>query len=77
MKHAPKRATVNLDRQLHRALGLRAAERSQSPSANVNDAVRRTRAEDAEDIAAFKERAREGNVVFETVLKNLRKRGVL
>ena len=34
-------------------------------------------AEDAEDLAAFKERAREPNLAFEDVLNDLRKRGKL
>jgi hypothetical protein len=34
-------------------------------------------AEDAEDLAAFKERAREPNLAFEDVLRVLRKRGKL
>lgn len=43
----------------------------------VNDAVKLSLAEDAEDLAAFKERAYEPNLAFEDVLKDLRKRGKL
>jgi hypothetical protein len=43
----------------------------------VNDAVRLNLAEDAEDLAAFEERAKEPNLAFEDVLKDLRKRGKL
>jgi hypothetical protein len=43
----------------------------------VNDAVKLSLAEDAEDLAAFKERAHEPNLAFEDVLKDLRKRGKL
>lgn len=75
MKTTPKRATVYFDAQLHRALRLKAVETSQSLSTIVNDAVRRALAEDAEDLAAFEERAKEPNLAFEAVLKDLRKRG--
>jgi hypothetical protein len=72
-----KRATVYFDSQIHRVLRLKAAETDRSISDLVNDAVRMSLAEDAEDLAAFKERAHEPNLVFEDVLKDLRKRGKL
>ncbi len=72
-----KRASVYFDPQLHRALRLRAAETDRSFSELVNDAVRRSLAEDAEDLAAFEERAGEPNLVFEDVVKDLKKRGRL
>ena len=77
MKTVPKRATVYFDSRLHRALRLKSAETERSVSEIVNDAVRQTLIEDAEDLAAFDERAREPNLAFETVLKDLRKRGKL
>ncbi|MGA6994321.1 MAG: hypothetical protein WBX50_10535 [Candidatus Deferrimicrobiaceae bacterium] len=77
MKTAMKRATVYFDSQIHRALRLKAAETDRSISELVNDAVRLNLAEDAEDLAAFEERANEPNLVFEDVLKDLRKRGRL
>ncbi len=72
-----KRATIYLDSQLHRALRLKAAETDESISELVNCAVRLSLAEDAEYLAAFEERAKEPNLAFETVLKDLRKRGKL
>ena len=72
-----KRATVYFDSQIHRVLRLKAAETDRSISDLVNDAVRMSLAEDAEDLASFKERAHEPNLVFEDVLKDLRKRGKL
>jgi len=72
-----KRATVYFDSQIHRALRLKAAETDRSISELVNDAVRLNLAEDAEDLAAFEERANEPNLAFEDVLKDLRKRGKL
>lgn len=72
-----RRATVYLDPELHRALRIKAAETDQSVSDIVNEAVRQTLAEDAEDLAAFRTRAKEPNLDFETVLKGLRRRGKL
>lgn len=72
-----KRATVYFDPSLHRALRLKAAHTERSVSELVNAAVRRTLAEDAEDLAAFGDRAKERVVSFEDVLKDLRRRGKL
>ena len=41
----------------------------------VNDAVRLSLAEDAEDLAAFEERAGEPNLSFEDVVKSLKRSG--
>jgi hypothetical protein len=71
----PKRATVYFDPELHRALKLKAAETNQSLSKLVNEAVKLSLAEDAEDLAAFEERAREPNLIFEDVVKDLKRRG--
>ncbi len=77
MKTAVKRATVYFDPQIHRGLRLKAAETDRSISDLVNDAVKLSLAEDAEDLAAFKERGNEPNLAFEDVLNDLRKRGKL
>jgi len=77
MRSLQKRATVYFDSQLHRALRIKAAETDQPISRVINDAVRLSLAEDAEDLAAFEERAKEPNLSFEAVLKDLRKRGKL
>ncbi len=77
MKTALKRATVYFDPQIHRALRLKAAETDLSVSELVNNAVKLSLAEDAEDLAAFEERAKEPNLAFEDVLKDLRRRGKL
>ena len=73
----PKRTTVYLESDLHKALKVKAAETDQSVSELVSGAVRRSLQEDAEDLAVFKRRAREPNLAFETVLKDLRRRGRL
>ena len=75
MKTSHKRATIYFDPDLHRALRLKAAETEQSVSELVNEAVKLSLAEDAEDLAAFEARASESNLPFEEVLKDLRQRG--
>ena len=71
----PKRATVYFEPEIHRALRLKAAATDRSISDMVNDAVKLALAEDAEDLAAFEERAHEKSVDFETVVRSLRRRG--
>ena len=75
MQNAQKRATVYFDPAVHRALRLKAAETDRSLSDLVNEAVRYSLAEDAEDLAAFDERAAEPNLPFEAVVKELRRSG--
>jgi len=58
METIHKRATIYLDPLLHRALKLKALETSKSISALVNQAVKDSFAEDAEDISAFERRKR-------------------
>jgi len=77
MKTTAKKSTIYFDPQIHRALRMKAAETDSSVSDIVNNAVRLTLSEDAEDSAAFEERANEPNLSFEDVLKDLRKRGKL
>ena len=72
-----KRATVYLDAALHRALRLKAAETEQSVSELVNAAVQQSLIEDAEDLEAFRKRTREPSLEFETVVRDLRRRGKL
>lgn len=72
-----KRATVYLDGDLHRALRLKAAEIEKPISVLINDAVRLSLREDAEDLSAFEERAKEKSMPFAQVLKRLRSRGKL
>jgi plasmid stability protein len=75
MDDPTKRATVYFDADLHQALRVKAAVSSRSISEIVNEAVRRSLAEDAEDLAAFEQRAREPRMNFETLVGSLRKRG--
>ena len=75
MATAQKRATVYFDPELHRALRLKAAETDSSLSELVNEAVQLALAEDADDLEAFEERAGEPYLPFESVVKDLKKRG--
>jgi plasmid stability protein len=75
MEDSSKRTTVYFDPDLHQALRLKAAVSSRSVSEIVNEAVRRALAEDAEDLAAFENRASEPRMDFETLVGSLRKRG--
>ena len=70
-----KRATVYFEPELHRALRLKAAETERSISDLVNEAVQLSLAEDAEDLAAFDDRVNEPNLPYETVVKDLKRRG--
>lgn len=70
-----KRATVYFEPELHRALRLKAVETEQSVSDLVNEAVRVLLAEDAEDLAALKERVDESTISFENFVTSLKERG--
>ncbi|MEZ4525685.1 MAG: CopG family transcriptional regulator [Desulfobacterales bacterium] len=75
METLTKKTTVYLAQNLHSALLLKSAETSRSVSALINEAVRLLLAEEAEDLAAFEERADEPLIPFENVLKELRQNG--
>lgn len=66
-----------LDPSLHKALRVKAAHTDRTVSDLVNAAVRQTLAEDAQDLAAFAERAHEQAFSFEELLKDLKRRGKL
>ena len=75
MENSQKRATVYFDPALHRALRLKAAETDRSMSDLINEAVRLSLAEDAEDLLALEERSAELDLSFETVVKELKRSG--
>jgi hypothetical protein len=70
-----KRATVYFEPDIHRALRMKSAASERSISDVVNEAVRLSLAEDAEDLGAFESRAKEPSLDFEKVVKALRRRG--
>jgi hypothetical protein len=75
MGAATSRATVYLDPVLHKALRLKAVETSKSVSELVNQAVKEALAEDAEDVAAFEERAGEPVIKYDEMVKRLKRDG--
>ena len=75
MSSNSKRATVYFDPALHRALRVKAAETERSVSDLVNEAVQLSLAEDAEDLAAFEDRVNEPSLPYESVVKDLKRRG--
>ena len=72
-----KRATIYLEPDLHLALRLKALETSRSISDLVNQSLKQSLAEDAEDLAAFSERAAETLVSYEAFVQELKANGRL
>jgi len=77
MATSAKRATIYLDPVLHKALKLKAVETSRSISDLVNQAVREALAEDAEDLAAFEQRANEPLIRYDEMVKRLKRDGLI
>jgi len=75
MGETTKRSTIYFKPGLHRALRIKAADTQRSVSDLVNDAVRMSLREDAEDLSAFEERAQEPSLTYEELLKNLKAHG--
>jgi hypothetical protein len=75
MTEAHKRATVYLDPAIHRALRIKSAETDRSVSELINEALRASLAEDADDLEAFEVREREPDLLYEDVVRDLRRRG--
>ena len=70
-----KRATIYFDQALHRALRMQSAATDRSISDLVNEAVRQSLAEDADDLQAFTARESEADYSFEKVVRDLKQRG--
>ena len=70
-----KRTTVYLDPELHRALRIKAIAVSRSVSELVNESLRESLAEDAEDITAFEDRANEPVISYDELVKKLKADG--
>jgi hypothetical protein len=77
MKTMPNRATVYLRPELHKALKLKSIETDNSVSDLINEAVRVSLLEDADDLASFRARAQEPSLDFEQFVKDMRRRGAL
>lgn len=72
-----RRTTIYLEPDLHRALRLKAIETDASISDLVNDAIRQTLLEDAEDLAAIEDRAAEATVPYGEFVQSLMRDGKL
>lgn len=72
-----KRSTIYLDPELHQALRLKSVETSRSMSEIINEVLRESLSEDAEDLMAFDERAEESLIRYEKMIKRLKKDGRL
>ena len=70
-----KRTTVYLEQELHQALRLKAAVTDRSVSELINEMIRDRLAEDADDLKAFRERADEPVISYETLLEDLQAHG--
>jgi hypothetical protein len=77
MKNPNKRVTVYLKPEFHRALRVKSAETEDSVSDLVNEAIKNALLEDAKDLEAFDERAAEPLLIFEDVVKALKRNGKL
>jgi plasmid stability protein len=75
MSESAKRSTIYLDPDLHRALRLKAIHTGRSMSDLVNETIRMAFREDQEDLSAFDERAREPEMTYEALLKDLKAHG--
>ena len=75
MSNLSKRSTVYFDPSIHQALRIKSASAQQSLSEIVDEAVRIQLAEDQEDLAAFEERAKESEMSYEDLLKDLKMHG--
>ncbi len=77
MASAARRSTVSIDAKLHRGLRAKARRTDRSIAELVDEAVKRSLAEDAEDRAAFEQRGRERSHAFTQVVRRLRRGGRL
>lgn len=64
MKRTPKQTTIYFEPHIHRALCLKTVDTDRSLSELVNEAVRRSLEENADDLAAFDDRANEPSLAF-------------
>ena len=75
MQTTTTRATIYLDKDLHKALRLKAADTRRSISEIVAAAVRESLREDEEDLAIIAERANEKTISYEELLAMLKANG--
>ncbi len=75
MQTETTRATIYLDKDLHKALRLKAADTHRSISEIVSDAVRESLREDEADLGIIAERAGEKTISYEELLVMLKADG--
>lgn len=75
MTNMTKRSTVYLEPELHKALQLKSIETSVSVSVLINQAIRESLVEDAEDLQAFSERVNEPLISYEAMVQKLKRNG--
>lgn len=69
------RATIYLDKDLHKALRVKAADAHRSISDVVAEAIRESLREDEADLAVIAERAHEKTISYEELLSMLKANG--
>ena len=74
---ATKRATVYFESDVHRAVRMKAAALDTTVSEIVNETLRRSLADDADDLETFDRRGLEPSMDFETFVRSLKRRGKL
>ena len=72
-----KRTTVYLNPKIHQAVKIKAIRLHISLSDLVNEALKLTLKEDMADLKAIKDRAHEPSRTLDTVLKDLKRDGLL
>lgn len=72
-----KRTTIYLDPVLHKALKLKAIETSSSMSELINNAVKESIIEDAEDSEVFADRVNEELISYDAMIRKLKNNGRL
>jgi len=72
-----KRATIYMDPALHKALKLKSIETSKSISELVNQAIKESLSEDADDIAAYQDRIEEPLISHSDMVRMLKDDGIL
>ena len=77
MKARKTRKAVNLDADLNKAMEIKSVETEHSVSELINDAIRVSLLEDAEDLAACDARLKEPSLDFEDFLTGMRRRDQL
>jgi len=75
MSNLSKRTTIYIEPGLFKAVRLKSVETSRTVSDVVNEAIRVSLGEDAEDLGAFEKRAKEPVISFEALLKELKRDG--